>query len=113
MIESGCSQQPPFSVTSRPSRERINSLFFRTKGEVVKAGSTLIGFFLAQDYRVLRNGKSSALTMQSPIASQYLDQSHHVFLTITRIDGFLEEAGDEIGNFRVDVGVNALLLDTL
>ena len=116
MIESGCSREQPFSVTSRPSRERINSLFFRTKGEVVKAGSTLIGFFLAQDYRVLRNGKSSALTMQYfffPIASQYLDQSHHVFLTITRIDGFLEEAGDEIGNFRVDVGVNALLLDTL
>jgi hypothetical protein len=31
--------------------------------------------------------------------------------TATRIDGFLEEAGDEIGGFRVDVGVNALLGD--
>jgi hypothetical protein len=44
-------------------------------------------------------------------AAQYLEQRHHVFLTITRIDGFLEEAGDEIGGFRVDVGVNALLGD--
>ncbi len=41
---------------------------------------------------------------------QYLDQSHHVFLTVTRIDGFFEEAGDEIGDFRIDVGVNALCL---
>ena len=46
-------------------------------------------------------------------ASQYLEQGHHVLFTVSGIDGLLEEAGDEIGNLRVDVGVNALLLDTL
>ena len=49
----------------------------------------------------------------SAIALQYLDQSHHVFPTVTRIDRFFEEAGDEIGKFRIDVSVDALFLDTL
>ena len=46
-------------------------------------------------------------------ALQYLDQGHHVLLAIARSDGFLEEAGDEIGDFRADAGIDALLLDTL
>ena len=47
------------------------------------------------------------------IAASALLAEDVLAFTVSGTDGLLEEAGDEIGNLRVDVGVNALLLDTL
>ncbi len=47
------------------------------------------------------------------IASQYLDQGHHIFLAIARIDGFFEEARNEIRKVGIDARVLALRPDAL
>ena len=63
--------------------------------------------------KVHPNPSSWGTGFLTAIALQYLDQGHRVFFAVACIDGFLEEAGDEIGDFRIDVSVNTLLLDTL